>query len=88
MNSRDEKPRGVRPGLFVLLGGFAAILGVCAWGLWLARRLDGFSDMTVHGWIALGLALLLGGALTGGLMWLAFYSARKGYDDDVGDGRE
>lgn len=87
MSSRDEKPRGGRPGLFVLLAAFAVILGLSAWALWLARRMEGFRDMTVHGWIALGLALLLGGALTGGLMWLAFYSARKGYDDDVGDGR-
>ena len=88
MSARDEKPRGPGPGLFVLLAGFAAVLGVCLWGLWLSRRMEGFTGMTIHGWIALGLALVLGGALSGGLMWLAFYSARKGYDDDAGDGRE
>jgi hypothetical protein len=42
--------------------------------------------MSVHGYIALGLAggvtLLLGG----GLMWLAFYSANKGWDDINRDG--
>jgi hypothetical protein len=49
-----------------------------AWGL------GGLSKMTIHGWIALGLAFVLTGLLGGGLMFLAFYSARKGYDDNVG----
>jgi hypothetical protein len=46
----------------------------------LAWKITGPSKMTIHGYIALGLALVLGGGLTIGLMWLAFYSDRKGYD--------
>ncbi len=52
----------------------------------LAWRITGPSKMTIHGYIALGIALVVGGGLTIGLMWLAFYSDRKGYDrppDDV-----
>ncbi|HLI64918.1 MAG TPA: hypothetical protein VKU90_01020 [Caulobacteraceae bacterium] len=59
----------------------AAMLAFAVWGLFAAWRLSGDTAISVHGYIALGLAggmtLLLGG----GLMWLAFYSSRKGYDD-------
>ena len=47
----------------------------------LAWRITGPSKMTMHGYIALAIALVLGGALGGGLMALAFYSQRKGWDD-------
>jgi hypothetical protein len=41
------------------------------------------SAMSVHGWIALGLGTFVSLALGGGLMALAFHSARKGYDDRI-----
>jgi hypothetical protein len=41
------------------------------------------SAMSIHGWIALTLGTLLSLAVGGGLMALVFYSARKGYDDQV-----
>ena len=37
--------------------------------------------MSIHLWIALALALVFTAALGGGLMWLAFYSSREGWDD-------
>ena len=46
----------------------------------LAWKITGPSKMTIHGYIALGITLVLGGGLAGGLMWLAFYSDRKGWD--------
>jgi protein-S-isoprenylcysteine O-methyltransferase Ste14 len=46
----------------------------------LAWKITGPSKMTIHGYIALGIALVLGGGLAAGLMWLAFYSDRKGWD--------
>ncbi len=46
----------------------------------LAWWITGPSRMTVHGYIALAITLVLGGFLAGGLMWLAFYSDRHGYD--------
>lgn len=48
----------------------------------------GGGDMSVHGWIALGLAFFFTATLGGGLMWLAFYSSRKGYDDEAGKEEE
>ena len=33
----------------------------------------------------MGIAGVFTAGLTGGLMWLAFYSARKGFDDDQRD---
>jgi ABC-type transport system involved in cytochrome c biogenesis permease subunit len=41
----------------------------------------GNSKMSIHGWIAMTLAAVLTLGLGGGLMWLAFYSSRRGYDD-------
>ncbi len=40
-------------------------------------------NITMHGWIALGLGTGLSILVGGGLMALSFYSAHKGYDDRV-----
>ena len=37
--------------------------------------------MTMHGWIAYGLGVLVSILLAGGLFFLTFKSARDGYDD-------
>ena len=73
-----------RPGLgtLLLMVVLAAMVVFAGYGAWASWRLAGDAPMSVHGWIAMGLA---GGGvalLTGAFMWLAFYSARKGYDDD------
>jgi cation transporter-like permease len=72
----------------VTVAGLAVVAGFMAWAVKASWALGGSSKMTIHGWIALGLAFALTGLLGGGLMFLAFYSARKGYDDDVGKGEE
>ena len=41
------------------------------------------SQMSIHGWIALGLGTFFSLAIGGGLMALVFHSARKGYDDRI-----
>ena len=64
--------------LFLLTLSLGALLAAVLFGLmtgWDA------SAMSVHGWIALSLGTFLSLALGGGLMALAFYSARKGYDE-------
>jgi len=38
-------------------------------------------NMTLHGWIAYGLGVVVSIALAGGLFFLTFKSARDGYDD-------
>ena len=38
-------------------------------------------SMSMHGWIAYGLGALASIALSVGLFWLLFHSARSGHDD-------
>ncbi len=71
--------------LIVPLGVFLLVLlGFLAWGFAMAWRMAGNAPMSVHGYVAMGLGVVLALALGGGLMWLAFYSDRHGYDDDQG----
>jgi hypothetical protein len=60
-----------------ILALIAAAIGLAV----LAWRITGPSKLTLHGYIALAIALVLGGGLGAGLMALAFYSQRKGWDD-------
>ena len=75
----------MKAGTIALTAALLAMLGFAVWGFFEAWKISGPVKMSIHGYIALGLAggvtLLLGG----GLMWLAFYSANHGYDDRVGD---
>jgi hypothetical protein len=67
----------IKPSLALVIAGLVALgigLAVLAW------KITGPSKLTIHGYIALGIALVFGSLLGGGLMWLAFYSDRKGWD--------
>ncbi len=75
-------------GYVLLAGGLLAGLAYVIWAMTQAWALGGGPHMSVNGWIALGLAFVVTGALGGGLMWLAFYSSRKGFDDNVGGEEE
>lgn len=66
----------------------AVVVAFLVWSLQASWRLGGDSDVSIHGWIALGLALVFTLVIGGGLMWLAFYSSRKGYDDAAGKEEE
>lgn len=59
-----------------------AILGLAAtfWGV-SAMWAELGVNMTLHGWIAYGLGVLVSLLLAGGLFFLTFKSAREGYDD-------
>jgi hypothetical protein len=78
------KPFRISAGLAWLVAVLAGLLGLAVWGFQAAWRLGGNTPLGLHGWIAMGLAAVLVLALGGGLMWLAFYSSRHGYDDDQG----
>ncbi len=41
--------------------------------------------LSINGYIALAVCVLFIFILTAGLMFLVFYSSRKGYDDEVND---
>ena len=67
--------------LIALLAALAAIAALGGWTLYASSRLG-------YGWEGLGQVLVFVvaglvavGGLAGGLMWLAFYSARHGYDE-------
>ncbi len=69
-------------GVLVLIVSLTGLVALAAWGAWASWRLAGDAPMGVHGWIAMALAGGGSALLTGGFAWLAFYSARKGFDDD------
>lgn len=77
---RVEKPKSLRPVLLVLaaLGTILLTALVMAVEIW-SSAWD--TSMSVHGYIAMGLGVLVTLALGGGLMALVFYSNRHGYDD-------
>ena len=84
------KPKGAGQHDRILLSlmGLGAVLGAVIWGLIAAwhgagEANPGSRPLTAHGWAALILAFVMVIIIGGGLMWLAFYSARKGYDDRV-----
>lgn len=65
----------------LIIATLLAILAVAAIGgyaVW--TGIEG-SAISAHGIIALGLGAVLTLALGGGLMFLVFYSSRRGYDD-------
>lgn len=62
----------------VVLGGFALAAAAYSVSTWEAI---GPTVMGFHGWFALSLMVVFTLGFGVGLMWLVFYSARKGYDD-------
>ena len=65
----------------------AAMLGLLglavlfAWYVW--SGLEGV-EISLHGYVALALGVVLTFALGAGLMALAFFSQRRGFDDEAG----
>ena len=72
-------PAVSRSTLLVCLGA-AIVLAIAGWGIVAMWRDLGVS-MGLHGWIAYGLGALGSIALSVGLFWLLFHSARHGHDD-------
>ncbi|MDB5480527.1 MAG: hypothetical protein JWO83_1580 [Caulobacteraceae bacterium] len=75
-------PHRAAKGLVVILSvaGLLAVFGFFGWAFYTTRGVA-----WTGGSKAIAVALVAGavavGALTGLLMWLAFYSSRKGYDE-------
>ncbi len=72
-------------GLVIVAVALAALVVFAARGAVMAWRLAGPTRMSVHGYVAMAIAAVGTLLLGGGLMWLAFYSSRAGFDDDVDD---
>ena len=71
-------------GLIILSIVLLAILAFSVGGLAVAWRMAGNTAMSVHGYVALAIGVVASLALGGGLMALAFFSSRRGYDDEQG----
>ena len=59
----------------------AVAVALTGFGVWASSQLTGGFGGTVWIWVAMIGGALTVAALTAGLMWLAFFSARAGYDD-------
>ncbi len=68
--------------------GLGALLLFSIWGSIVAWRMAGDVKMSVHGYIAMALAAVFTLLFTGGFLWLAYFSARRGFDDVQHDGGE
>lgn len=78
------KPVKLGWGFWALTLALMILLAFAAWGFGAAWRMAGNAPMSLHGYVALGLGVGLSLLLGFGLMALAFYSSRRGYDDDQG----
>jgi hypothetical protein len=72
--------------LGLTFGGLALFAAFAAWAFLASSRLDGGWRSLLPVWPYVIGGLLAVAALTGGLMWLAFYSANHGYDDRIDSG--
>ncbi|MGB3625510.1 MAG: hypothetical protein WA989_06775 [Henriciella sp.] len=68
-----------RTTLIAIFAGVTALL-LAGWGVALLWIETGVT-MTMHGWIAYALGGIASLALSIGLFWLLFHSAREGHDD-------
>ncbi|MEM5515522.1 hypothetical protein WNY37_01080 [Henriciella sp. AS95] len=71
-----------RTSIIAIIAGALALF-LAGWGVAVLWSNLGVT-MTMHGWIAYGLGSLGCLALSAGLFWLLFHSARGGHDDLVG----
>lgn len=70
-----------RGGWALIAVALATVAAFLSWATATAWSIGGDEPISLHGWIAMGLGVVLSGALAGGLMWLAFHSSRRGWDD-------
>jgi hypothetical protein len=63
--------------LLAVLGALVAATVWVAVDVWTSMD----TQMSWHGWLAMGLGVVITAALGSGLMWLVFHSSRSGHDD-------
>ena len=73
----------MKPSTILVIGGLTLGLVGIIWWDWSVFGAIGF-DMPTVGWVALILGSLVTIAVGAGLMFLLFWSNRRGYDDGVG----
>ncbi len=81
-----RRPRRISVGKLLILTVVAAVSTVSfIYFLQQAAEITGPVEMSIHGWIAMGIGVVFSMAVGIGLMALVFFSARQGYDDRVRD---
>lgn len=84
----DKKPVvKISKGTWLLFAMLAGLLVAAIAGLWAALSHGQFPDISVHGWIAMGIGTFFSLLIGCGLMWLSFYSDREGFDERADPGR-
>ena len=79
----------MRPVWVLTVVGLCVVAGFMAWVVSRSGALAGsWTGGSPHILAAMALGAVGVGALTGGLMWLAFFSARRGYDDRAAEWEE
>ena len=63
--------------------GLIALFGFFGWAFYATRDFGSWTGGSLVVALMIALGVIFTGGLTGALMWLAFYSSRKGYDDGV-----
>lgn len=58
-----------------------SLLASALWGVWEMWFSIEDVDISIHGFIALALGAFFTLLLGGGLMWLAYFSSKHGYDE-------
>jgi len=68
--------------LIVVLGAIVVAASWMAISAWTEMGAEGVEfSITWHGWLAMGLGVVITAVLGGGLMALTFHSSRSGHDD-------
>ncbi len=76
----------MRPVWMLTVVGLAVVAAFMAWVASRSGAMGGsWTGGSPHIVAAMVIGVVGAGALTGGLMWLAFFSARHGYDDRVAE---
>ena len=74
----------MRPVWVLAAAGLLAVVAFMAWVFARSGELGGsWTGGSIHILAAMLIAVVGAGGLAAGLMWLAFFSARRGYDDRV-----
>lgn len=68
-------------GAIAIITVLLAILAATIWWAWQGWTSHADVQMSVHGYIAMGLGIFFSLLIGCGLMALTFYSSRQGYDD-------
>lgn len=74
-------------GTWALFGFLGVLLIASILGFWTALNRGVIPHISVHGWIAMSIGVVVSLLLGSGLMWLSFYSSRQGFDDRADPGR-